>query len=174
MDSGADFKDALVQIDDVLYSGDIEIHRSFKDWDSHNHKTDPKYNKVILHVVFWGDKNSASSSESKRVIPTVVLSEFLSKSIHDIWKDIINNPSPKFKLPCFGQNHVAGAELKKDWITDVGMLRLNYRAERLYSRITHLENDLHYDSKKDAWEKVLFEYVLEALGSSKNKSQFLS
>lgn len=174
VDSGADFKDALVQIDDVLYSGDIEIHRSFKDWDSHNHKTDPKYNKVILHVVFWGDKNSASSSESKRVIPTVVLSEFLSKSIHDIWKDIINNPSPKFKLPCFGQNHVAGAELKKDWITDVGMLRLNYRAERLYSRITHLENDLHYDSKKDAWEKVLFEYVLEALGFSKNKSQFLT
>jgi len=173
-DSGADYKDALVQIDDVLFSGDVEIHQNFSDWNSHNHKSDPKYNKVILHVVFWSDKESVSSSESSRAIPTVVLSEFLTKSIHDIWKEIINNPSPKFKLPCFGQNHVAGSELKKEWINDVGMLRLNYRAERLKSRISHLENDLHYDSKKDVWEKVLFEYVLEALGFSKNKSQFLT
>lgn len=173
-DSGPDFKDALVQIDDVLYSGDVEIHQTFRDWDSHKHKNDPQYNKVILQVVFWGDNNSVSSSESERVIPTVVLSEFLTKSIHDIWKEIINNPSPKFKLPCFEKNHVAGAELKKDCITDAGMLRLNYRAERLYSRISYLENDLHYDSKKDVWEKVLFEYVLEALGFSKNKLQFLT
>ena len=173
-DSGADFKDALVQIDDILFSGDIEIHQSFKDWDLHNHKSDPRYNKVVLQVVFWSDKESVSSSESSRLIPTVVLSEFLTKSIHNIWKEIINNPSPKFKLPCFGQNHVAGAELKKEWINDVGMLRLNYRAERLKSRISHLETDLHYDSKKDAWEKVLFEFVLEALGFSKNKSQFLT
>ena len=173
-DSGADYKDALVQIDDVLFSGDVEIHQKFSDWNSHNHKSDPKYNKVILHVVFWSDKEAVSSSESSRLIPTVVLSEFLIKSIHDIWKEIINNPSPKFKLPCFGQNHVSGAELKKEWINDVGMLRLNYRTERLKSRISNLENDLHYDSKKDAWEKVLFEYVLEALGFSKNKSQFLT
>ena len=173
-DSGADFAEATLQIDGVLYSGDVEIHRSYKDWDVHKHRENPRYNKVILQVVFWPDDEAVTSAHSDRVIPTVVLSNFLTRSIHEIWKEIINNPSPKFRLPCFGKNSAASAEFKKEWINDTGMLRLNYRAGRLKSRIESLENDSHSASKKEVWEKVLFEFVLEALGFSKNKPQFLT
>ncbi len=174
-DSGADYKDATIKIDNVIYSGDIEIHQYYKDWDIHKHKSDPKYNKVILQVVFWEDEdNTESRSDSKRVIPTVILSKFLKNSIHEIWKEIINNPSPKFKLPCYNDNQIVTNELKKDWLNDVGMTRLVYRSERIKQRLSYLENDLHYSLKKDAWEKVLLEFTFEALGFSKNKSQFLS
>lgn len=173
-DSGADFKDASLKIDNVVYSGDVEIHQYYKDWDVHKHKSDPKYNKVILQVVFWEEENkSESQSSSQRVIPTVILSKFLKFSIHEIWKEIINNPSPKFKLPCYNDNHIVTNELKKDWLNDAGMMRLVYRSERIKQRLSYLENDLHYTAKKDAWEKVLLEFTFEALGFSKNKSQFL-
>lgn len=173
-DSGADYRDATIQIDGVLFSGDVEIHRDFKDWKTHKHEENPRYNKVILQVVFWPDEDAVTSSQSERVIPTVVLSDFLTQSVHDIWKEIINNPSPKFRLPCFGKNNVVAADFKKEWINDIGLLRLNYRAERLKARIKRLETEMHGASKKDVWEKVMFEFILEALGFSKNKSQFLS
>jgi len=174
-DSGADFSDALIKIDDIVYSGDVEIHQSIKDWDSHKHKKDAKYNKVILHVALWDDESTeASISLSNRTIPTVILSKFLTSSIHDVWKDIINNPSKKFKLPCYGENNEISNELKKEWINDVGMSRLVYRAGRIKTRKSYLTDDLHITSKKEVWEKIFLEFIFEALGFSKNKSQFLN
>jgi Protein of unknown function (DUF2851) len=174
-DSGADFSDALIKIDDVIYSGDVEIHQSVNDWNVHKHKKDAKYNKVILHVAFWDDDLSGSSlSLSNREIPTVILSKYLTSSVHDIWKDIINNPSPKFKLPCYDSNNEVSTEIKREWIKDVGMSRLVYRAGRISSRKNVLSEDLHITSKKDVWEKIFLEFTFEALGFSKNKTQFLN
>ena len=174
-DSGADFSDALIKIDNVIYSGDVEIHQTVNDWNVHKHKKDAKYNKVILHVAFWKDDFPGSSlSQSNREIPTVILSEFLTSSIHEVWKDIINNPSPKFKLPCFERNNEVSTDSKKDWIKDVGITRLVYRAGRIKSRMNNLSDDLHISSKKDVWEKIFLEFTFEALGFSKNKTQFLN
>lgn len=174
-DSGADFSDALIKIDDIVYSGDVEIHQSIKDWDIHKHKNDAKYNKVILQVALWDDEyNESSVSLSNREIHTIVLSKYLTSSIHDIWKDIINNPSPKFKLPCFKDNSEISNDLKKEWINDVGMARLVYRAGRIKTRKAFLADDLHITSKKEVWEKLFLEFTFEALGFSKNKTQFLN
>jgi len=174
-DSGADFSDALIKINDIVYSGDIEIHQSIKDWDLHQHKKDARYNKVILNVVMWDDGyGDTSKSLSKREIPTIVLSNFLSFSIHDVWKDIINNPSPKFKLPCYDENEEISNEIKREWINDLGMMRLVYRAGRIKSKNLYLAEELHIMSKKEVWEKAFLEFTFEALGFSKNKSQFMN
>jgi hypothetical protein len=173
-DSGADFSEAVIKINEIIYSGDIEIHQSLKDWNIHKHKKDAKYNKVILNVALWDDGYAETTkSLSKREIPTIVLSDFLATSIHDIWKDIINNPSPKFKLPCYGENCEISYDIKREWISDVGMSRLVYRSGRIKTRISHLTDDLHIASKKEVWEKVFLEFTFEALGFSKNKSQFM-
>jgi hypothetical protein len=174
-DSGADFSDAVIQINGIIYSGDIEIHQSVKDWNVHKHKKDAKYNKVILNVALWDDEHAEKSrSLSKREIPTIVLSSYLTTSIHDVWKDIINNPSPKFKLPCYGENNEVRSDIKREWINDVGISRLIYRAGRLKTRKLYLTDDLHIASKKEVWEKIFLEYTFEALGFSKNKSQFMN
>ncbi|MCX6164019.1 MAG: DUF2851 family protein [Ignavibacteriae bacterium] len=176
-DSGADYKNAKVSIDNNIFSGDIEIHRSFKDWEQHAHKSDGKYNKVILQVVFWDedfpeDVNLPKVMKS-REIPTIVLSSYLTKSIHEIWKEIINNPSSEFKLPCYPANEKVDIELKNDWITNVSLKRISYRAGRLKQRLEKLEETEFAENKKQIWEKLFFEYMLEALGFSKNKEQFL-
>ena len=100
-DSGPDYKNAKVNIHGVIYSGDIEIHRKLDDWKAHGHKKDGKYNKVILQVAMWDDEAALPVAKKSRKIPTIILSDFLTSSVHTIWKEIINNPSEKFKLPCY-------------------------------------------------------------------------
>jgi len=180
-DSGADFLGARIRIDGIVYSGDVEIHRTFKDWGLHQHKKDRKYNSVILQVVFWGeddrDKNIPPKAARSRNIHTVILSKFLSSSIHDIWKDIINNPSPGFRIPCYPGNKNISNEFKSEWLCELGRKRLKYRADRHKSRLEQLESTgyspSYPGSRKTRWEKVLFEYICEALGFSKNKDPFL-
>ncbi|MFA5404736.1 MAG: DUF2851 family protein [Ignavibacteria bacterium] len=176
-DSGADYKNAKVSIGNNIFRGDIEIHRSLMDWEQHNHKTEGKYNKVILQVVFWDedfpeDANLPKAMKS-REIPTIILSNFLTKSIHEIWKEIINNPSSEFRLPCYPANEKVDIELKNDWIKNISLKRIYYKTGRLKQRLEKLEETDASDSKKQMWEKLFFEYILEALGFSKNKEPFL-
>ncbi|MBK9331917.1 MAG: DUF2851 family protein [Ignavibacteria bacterium] len=174
-DAGPDYSDARIRLDGNVLSGSIEIHRSSADWNLHGHNTDGKYNDVILHVVLYDDlfsEKKSTVSGSAREIPTVVLSEFLSRSIHCIWKDIINKPSDSFKLPCYPKNSEIHYEEKTGFLKELGHLRLKIKSEKFKERLKELSQ--YIDAEAAASGQVLFEYFCEALGYSKNKSQFIS
>src|SRR5258707_1379198 len=64
---GPDFRDASIRIGGTLFRGDVELHQHAEEWTTHLHQEDPKYNSVILHVVF--DSRHARklpSTESRR------------------------------------------------------------------------------------------------------------
>ncbi len=172
-DSGPDYKDARVKVGQVIYSGSIEIHRSMHDWYLHHHSGDNKYNELILHIVFYQNENGSTTGnflvKKARKIPTVVLSEFLTSSIHEIWKDIINNPSPAFKLPCYSRNSGVPEKIKSTNLEKLSKERLVYKSERIDLRRKEISNEI---VRKSCWEQVLYEFITEALGYSKNKQQF--
>lgn len=170
-DSGPDYKDAKIRINGNLFAGAVEIHRSPKDWYSHNHKGDDKYNDVILQAVLFRDEDDLIPVVRRvRKIPTVVLSEFLTKPLKEIWKEIINNPSPDFKLPCFPKNKSVPPQVKNEFLNTLGMDRLDYKTKRINERLSEITDDI---SSRYSWEQILLEYIFEALGYSKNKKQFL-
>ncbi len=70
-DSGPDFFNAKIKIDDTIWVGNIELHKNSGDWTKHNHHNDKAYNNVILHVVENNDQSIARSNLEE--IPTLIL-----------------------------------------------------------------------------------------------------
>ncbi|MCC9167172.1 DUF2851 family protein [Pontibacter harenae] len=69
--AGPDFKEALIKIGDVEWSGSVEVHLKASDWQRHQHQTDQKYNQVVLHVVWEADQEILRTDGT--AIPTLEL-----------------------------------------------------------------------------------------------------
>jgi hypothetical protein len=174
-DAGPDYKEAKIKIDGKILTGDVEIHRDFKNWDEHAHGKDRKYNPVILHVVLWDSEDRQDPKlRIKRNLPTVVLSNHLKESIHEVWQDIISKPSERLILPCHNLNDLAGNDTVAAWLDTLADERLNVKVDRFKQRLNEIKNEADDDiGKKRLWEELLYEFTFEALGFSKNKEQML-
>ncbi len=54
--AGPDFRDAVIRLGDGrTLCGDVELHRRGGSWRTHGHQNDPRYQRVILHVVLEND-----------------------------------------------------------------------------------------------------------------------
>lgn len=176
-DSGPDYKNAVVKIGGKTFTGDIEIHRDFKNWDEHSHPKDRRYNSVILHVVLWDDiDRKPPKLRIRRHLPTVILSNHLRASIHDIWQDIISEPSPRFRIPCYDYNDTISDDTILNMLSKAADERLHLKISRIKRRLAELSPSPGGDiipAAKQVWEQALYEFIFEALGFSKNKVQML-
>ena len=78
--AGPDFRDAVLEEEGVgLIRGDVELHVRQKDWDSHGHGNDPRYNSVVLHAVATPESELDSHTllRSGRKAPAVSLEPLL-------------------------------------------------------------------------------------------------
>lgn len=174
-DAGPDFKNSRLRIGGKIYYGSVEIHKTLKDWHAHKHSEDGKYNDVILHVVFYNDEfsddlNKEAYAKSSRLIPTLILSEFISRPLKEIWNEIINSPSESFLLPCYPEIKEIPHLIVNDFLERLGTERLFHRAERMKERLNEISGN---NPDLMDWEQLFFECICEALGFSKNKKQFL-
>src|SRR5574344_407504 len=71
MNSGPDFFNAKIKIDDTLWVGNVEIHDKASDWYLHKHDKDERYNNVILHVC--GDIDMEVKNQNGDCIPQLQL-----------------------------------------------------------------------------------------------------
>jgi len=158
-DSGPDFLNAAIILDDEIVTGDIELHVRSSDWRSHGHHLDPHFNNVILQVVFWDDSKKPAQLENGDHIPTLPLREFLNGSMDDLAVKAESHQIPS--LPCRNIGKVLGEKR-------IGEILDEYGIERFYLKSASFEIDLIIEEP----EQVLYQRMMGALGYTKNKKAF--
>ena len=61
----------------------------------------PVYNRVILHVVYWHDKETAVNLQSGEKVPTLALCKFIKNQIDPSSRCLPNS----WHLPCYNTVH---------------------------------------------------------------------
>lgn len=161
-DSGADLSFAVVRVGDLIWSGDIEIHRTSAEWLAHGHAEDPAYDRVVLHVVLSADRTTGSlcRSDGSR-LPELVLLPHLSVSLAALLHDVHTRPhSPPCASPV-STSRRARTPLPappSTWLPELGLRRLHARAHALSDR---------FRARPDL-DALLAERVFRALGYHAN------
>ena len=78
--AGPDFQYAQLVLDDLRWSGAVELHLRSSDWYRHGHQKDPAYDNVILHVV-WEDDVEVCRNDGS-LLPTLVLKKVVPELLN--------------------------------------------------------------------------------------------
>ena len=71
------FRDALLEVEGVgLVHGDVEIHVGQRDWKSHGHGDDPRYNGAVLHAAL-DVLSSSTQLQSGQNAPVISLAALM-------------------------------------------------------------------------------------------------
>lgn len=159
--SGADFKNALLQIDDNQLSGDVEIHLFSSDWYHHQHDTNPAYNSVVLHVVLKHNHHlPITLNEKNEQIEILVLEDIISDEIEKLFKKYSENDYQ------FNDKYCAlFSSIRPEFFDN---LLVKSGLERLEKKIKRFEAELSFVSI----DQLFYQSIFESLGYSKNKTQF--
>lgn len=159
--SGPDFFNAQLKIENQTWAGNVEIHIKSSDWYVHNHETDAAYDNVILHVVWEHDTDIFRKDNA--VIPTLELKRFIDKKALNNYQTLFSK-SEKW-INCENNFSNIDSFTIQNWLERLYFERLERKAYDI--------NLLLKDSKND-WEAVLFKILAKNFGSKVNGEAFLS
>jgi len=160
-DSGPDFKDITIKLNEEIVSGDLEIHRAPEDWYQHSHHADPAYNNVVMHLVIGPEKFKEPAIKLDRhPVPVQVFVEIPENQYSLlIWKYRLYIPEKKSESICYLKNEAEDFKLA---IVDY------FSRERFEDKA----NRFREMRETNSWNQVLYIGIMEALGYSKNQLAF--
>ncbi|MBE2245692.1 MAG: DUF2851 family protein [Candidatus Competibacteraceae bacterium] len=94
-DSGPDFFNARIRINQQEWAGNIEIHWNSSEWHQHKHHEDPAYNNVILHVVFNHDRDARK--QNGNFVPVLELKSRIQSTMLNRYHAIMKSRN---YIPC--------------------------------------------------------------------------
>ena len=159
---GPDFLDAKIKIGENVFIGDVELHRRLSDWQQHTHYKDPKYNKVILHVVLRQDKPEfRSTTQSQRSVTTVVLEPYIQQEKIILLQQIIANEKIENvkRLKCYSLNLNVKTETISNWLHKLAIQRLEYKIRRFEERLVELVQTKNVKEPFAVYKETEFEFA---------------
>lgn len=152
IDQGADFCEAKIRIDGLLWVGSVEIHRKSSDWLKHGHHRDEAYQHLILHVVLEADEVVYDSSGRELPTAEMVLGE-LPLPLEE--KPLLELE----ELYCMHRLEEMPKGFAPAWIEQLAKERMQAKAERLLGEWRQLRGD---------WAEVFYRQLMRSMGFSLN------
>ena len=141
-DAGPDFINAKVQLDEVTWFGNIEIHIKASDWKAHRHTIDPAYSNVILHVVLINDIPVEDINGNS--IPCLEIRERIEKTeLRKYYKFLGKGVS----LPCSSKLESIPQIIKVQATENASVLRLRKKADYVRHILHKTEFNWEYTFK---------------------------
>jgi hypothetical protein len=158
-DAGPDFLNALVKVDEQLKRGDVEIHPVAGDWYAHGHHRDPKYNRVILHVVTLNcPAVFRTVNAAGELIPTLNMDDYLEKSAEELEQEMQADSPPLVKECALSRQN---STVIRHVIEKAGDVRFSIKSDRYLEGLA-----------TQSWDQLFYLSLLEALGYAKNQIPF--
>ena len=153
---GPDFFNAKVNIDGMLWVGNIEIHLHASDWLRHGHQKDSHYDNVILHVV--GQADIPISTCSGHLPPQLVLPipSHIAENYQELLKEA-NYP------PCYRIIPYVDAFTAHSWMSALTVERLEEKMRRIEEYLERTQGD---------WERAYFITLARNFGFGNNTEAF--
>ncbi len=155
-DSGPDFFESRVQIDNLLWVGNVEMHLKASDWYRHNHDKDLAYDNVILHVVLENDRDIVLSDG--RLLPCLELKipdQFLNK-----YQSLMSSQT---WIPCQVDIPKLNNFFVNHWLDRMLLERL----ERKSGDIKKM-----YHQNSNSWEETFYQLLARYFGMKVNADPF--
>lgn len=143
--SGPDFSNAKIKIGDTTWVGNVEIHVHSSDWYLHHHQNDAAYDNVILHVVYFHDREVKIKN---LYLPVFELKNRIPPSLFRKYKMLLKKEED---LPCRKLIN----EVKSSSIVQQIEMSLKNRLERKANEVIQLVKRNNSD-----WEETTFQLLL--------------
>lgn len=155
-DAGPDFFNAKLNLDGVLWIGNIEIHERSSDWFKHGHHADTGYNSVILHIASEIDTEISRSNGER--IPQIQL--ICPEAVRTNYKELLETDSYP---PCYRIIPSLPPFTAHSWMTALQMERFEQKATLLNERLKRCQGN---------WEDAFFITLARNFGFGLNGDAF--
>jgi len=174
-DSGPDFFNGRIKIDNTTWAGNIEIHINSSDWYTHNHQNDSAYDNIILHVVFNNDK--PVKRKNGQNVPTLELKNNFEKNIYLKYRSFLESDR---WIPC--ENLIGSVRHFQmyAWLDNLMIERLDQKAGLIEEELKKTNNDIQevfyrklsrnfgFRTNADTFESLAISLPLKTLIKHKN------
>jgi len=157
-DSGPDFFNARIKIEDTLWAGNVEIHVLSSDWIKHSHQKDEVYDNVVLHVVYSEDKSI--KRKNKETIPTVELAGNFNPSLFNRYQQLMLNRN---WVPCQHLINSVSRFTINNWLDRILIERLESKSMEIFKRLEYNKHD---------WNETFYQLLARTFGFKVNAIPF--
>jgi|APSaa5957512622_1039677.scaffolds.fasta_scaffold01317_2 hypothetical protein len=154
--SGPDFFNAKIKIDETIWAGNIEIHKKSSDWLQHKHNTDKAYDNVILHVVEIDDRQVTRVTGEK--IATLVFT--YPEKLKTNYQNLLNS---KTWIACQNQFHKINPVILQLGFNRLMIERLENKTGEILERLIQNKNN---------WNETFYQILARSFGFKVNAIPF--
>ncbi len=156
--SGPDFLNSLIKIDNTTWAGNVEIHVKASDWFNHGHHNDSAYDNIILHIVYENDREIRRKNGEH--IPVLEIKNKFDKKIIEKYNDYIGSMR---RIPCENDLSKTDYFTLLSWLERLTIERLKIKADDI---------NLQLQLQKFDFQEVFYQKLARYFGFKANNDAF--